>query len=100
MPRKKDKKKATIECPHCRKKVHIYRVKKGRVLITTSAGVVLGTVGGFVGAGVGLAFGGGAMAATIPLAAVGVIVGAGLGYIAGDKVDSYKCPKCKGSIRI
>ena len=100
MPDKKAKRRATIECTHCGKKVHIYRVTKGRVLITTGAGVALGAVGGVIGAGMGIATGGTAIAGTITLAAVGVIVGAGLGYIAGDKVDSYKCPKCKGKIKI
>ena len=100
MAKKNAKRKATVICPHCGKKVIIYRVKKGRVLITTGAGVALGVVGGLFGATIGIAAGGGAAVGTIPLAAVGVIVGAGAGYLASDKASGYKCPKCKGKIRI
>jgi len=90
---------AKVTCPHCDKEVVAYRTKKGRVLVTTLAGVGLALFGGAIGSTVGLATGGWAAPATIPGAAVGLVVGAGVGYIVSDKAtDSPRCPSCERDI--
>ena len=95
------KKVAEVICPSCQETVLVYRDRKGRILVTTGAGLVAAKIGAAVGAGVGIALGGGAMAATIPLAIVGFLVFGGFGYIIADKkMDAPKCPKCKAKIKL
>jgi hypothetical protein len=95
------KKIAEIICPHCASKVVAYRDNKGRIYVTTSLGVVLAVVGGIVGASIGIASGGWAIPATIPVAALGLVVGSGAGYVLGDKaVDKVRCPKCRKVVAI
>lgn len=95
------KKIAQIVCPHCNSTVVAYRDKKGRIYVTTSAGVVLAVLGGILGSAVGLASGGWAIPATVPVAALGLVVGSGLGYVVGDKaVDAWKCPKCHKKVEL
>ena len=90
---------ATIICPNCKKKVHAYRAWGGRILVTTTAGLVLAGVGAFIGASIGIVTGGWGAPATIPLAAIGLVVGAGFGYVISDKtLDRPTCPKCHHSI--
>lgn len=87
--------KAKIECPSCNKKVLAYRASDGRILITTVAGLSLAIFGAVIGSGIGIASGGWAAPATIPLAAIGLVVGAGLGYTISDKtMDKPTCPNC------
>jgi len=95
------KKKAEVICPHCGQKIIVIRTRGGRILITTVLGLTLAGVGGVIGAGIGIATAGTAVAATIPLAAIGLVVGLGAGYLVGDKaVDKHKCPKCKKRINL
>lgn len=92
---------AQVVCPHCRATVYVLRAFHGRVLVTSGLGLALAAAGGVIGAGIGLATGGGGIPATVPLAAVGLVVGAGAGYLIGDKVvDSHYCPSCKGTIHL
>jgi hypothetical protein len=91
---------AKVECPNCAKMVHAYRVKKNRVLVTTTTGVLAAGVGGIVGAGIGIATGGWGIAGTIPLGVVGAVVGGGFGYILGDKFDQPRCPNCENQIEL
>lgn len=91
---------AKVECPHCESKVHAYRDKKGRVIVTTTGGLIAAGIGGGIGSVVGLATGGWGTVATIPFGAAGAIIGLGLGYIAGDQIDNPKCPDCDGHIKL
>ena len=86
---------AKVVCPWCHETVVAYRTHGGRILVTTALGLILGGVGAFIGAGIGIASGGWGIPATIPMAAVGLVVGAGVGYIIADKkIDKPRCPKC------
>jgi len=86
---------AKVICSVCGKTVVAYRATKGRILVTTTAGLVLAGIGGLIGTGFGIASGGWGVPATIPLAIVGLVVGSGLGYLVADNVlDKVKCPKC------
>lgn len=92
---------AKVKCPNCRKKVVAFRATGGRILVTSTAGLALAGVGGFIGAGIGLATGGWAAPATIPAATVGLVVGLGAGYIISDKtMDKHRCPKCQNTINL
>ena len=92
---------ANIICPSCGKSVVAYRAANGRILVTTTAGIALASVGAFIGAGFGLATGGWGIPATVPFAAFGLVVGAGLGYIISDKtIDKPRCPNCKTGINL
>lgn len=92
---------AKVTCPNCGKEVVAYRTSKGRLLITTVAGVGLAIFGAAIGSAFGIATGGWAAPATIPAAAVGLVVGAGAGYIVSDKAaDAPRCPKCDDKINL
>jgi hypothetical protein len=94
------KKIAEVKCNNCGRTVVAYRTVKGRILVTTTSGVVLAIIGGVIGAAIGMVTGGEGLPATIPLAAVGLVVGCGAGYIISDKtLDRPKCPKCKEPIK-
>lgn len=95
------KKIAELICPFCNQKIHVIRSSKGRIILTTSLGVILSGIGGVIGAGLGIATGGVGLSASIPLATLGLIIGSGGGFIVGDKlIDKAKCPKCKNNIKI
>jgi len=91
---------AKVECPNCGKKVHAYRVKKGRVMVTTTGGLVTAGVGGAIGSVFGIATAGLGWTATIPFGAVGLVIGSGLGYIVGDQLDDTYCPNCEETIKL
>jgi endogenous inhibitor of DNA gyrase (YacG/DUF329 family) len=92
---------AKTKCPHCRATVVAYRDSKGRILVTTTLGLILAGIGFFIGGSIGIATGGWGIPATVPLAVFGLVVGAGAGYIISDKlIDKAKCPKCKNSINL
>lgn len=92
---------AKVVCPSCGQPIVAYRAATGRILITSTAGVVLAGVGAGVGSVIGLAAGGAAMTATIPLAAIGLVLGAGAGYLVADNaVDKATCPKCKKQLHL
>jgi predicted RNA-binding Zn-ribbon protein involved in translation (DUF1610 family) len=91
---------AKIECPHCQSKVHAYRDKKGRVVVTTTAGLVAAGAGAAVGSVIGLATGGWGTVATVPFGIIGAVIGGGFGYILGDQVDKPKCPDCDEQIEL
>jgi ribosomal protein L37AE/L43A len=89
---------AKVQCPHCDDSVHAYRLKKGRIMVTTTGGLIAAGVGGAVGSIVGLATGGWGTVATIPFGAAGMVIGSGLGYIVGDQLDKPRCPNCEKEI--
>ena len=90
---------AKVVCPRCQAAVFAYRARKGRIIVTSSTGLVFAGLGVFVGATIGIASGGTGLAGTVPLAVVGAVVGTGSGYILSDKtLDRPKCPKCDGPI--
>lgn len=92
---------AEVKCPHCGVLVVAYRDSKGRILVTSSAGLVLAGIGAVIGASIGIATGGWGIPATVPMAVFGLVVGAGFGYIMSDKfIDRPKCPKCNRSINL
>lgn len=91
---------ARIQCPHCSKKIHAFRTKKGRILVTTTGGLVLAGVGGTIGASIGIATGGWAAPATIPMGVAGAVLGMGLGYLVGDNLDNAYCPSCGETINL
>ena len=92
---------AKIMCSNCGKTIVAYRAAGGRILVTTSAGLILAGIGAVIGSGIGIASGGWGIPATIPLAAFGLVVGAGLGYIISDKtMDKPTCPNCKKEINL
>jgi ssDNA-binding Zn-finger/Zn-ribbon topoisomerase 1 len=89
---------AKVDCPNCDKKIHAYRLKKNRILVTTTGGLVAAGIGGAVGSIFGLATGGWGTVATIPFGAAGAVIGGGFGYIIGDKFDKPRCPECEGEL--
>lgn len=93
------KKIAKVVCPNCESTVVAYRASGGRVIVTTTGGLILGGVGALIGVGIGITALAVGVAGTVPLGAVGAVVGSGLGYIISDKtLDKPKCPKCKHNI--
>ena len=98
MSSKDEEKLSKVECSNCKKMVHAYRTKKGRVLITTTGGLALGVIGGAIGTGIGIATGGWASAATIPMGVAGAVLGSGVGYLLGDTADKPHCPNCEEKI--
>lgn len=91
---------AKVECPNCEEKVHAYRTKKGRVVGATASALALGGVGLMVGAGVGLASGGTATAATYHFGGGLAAIGGGYGYLGGSAADDPQCPNCEKAIEL
>lgn len=93
---------AKIECPHCGTMVHAYSINKesNKTLVTTTSGLVLAGVGGFVGTSIGIATGGVGIPATVPMGVVGAVVGAGAGHVVGEQLEETYCPSCEGEIDI
>lgn len=91
---------AKVECPNCDNMVHAYRTKKGRVVGATASAAGLGVFGAMVGAGIGVATGGTATAATYYLSGGLAAIGGGYGYLGGSVADKPKCPNCEEPIEL
>lgn len=91
---------AKVECPNCEKMVRAYRTKKGRIVGATTTALALGGIGALVGAGVGLASGGTATAATYHYGGGLAVIGGGYGYLGGSAADDPQCPNCEEKLEL